>query len=79
MITKLQKIGNGLGVEIPKKIVKKAKLKCDSEIEIKYNAQAIIILQKKKPTNLKKMVSKITKNNLPLEEDNYFPIGREVW
>ncbi len=80
MVVKLQKWGNGLGVKIPKTIVKKAKLKFNSEIEIKYNDQKIIILlQKSKSINLKKMISKITKNNLPLKEDNYMPIGKEVW
>lgn len=50
----------------------------ESKIKIKYNNQTII-LQKPKSIDLKKLVSKITKNNLPLEEDNYISVGREVW
>ena len=80
MTAKIKKWGNSAGIKIPQKIMKKTKLKLNSEIEIKYSDEKIIISPKNKNnTPLKDMVSKITKDNLNVLEDDYIPVGKEVW
>ncbi|MCY4513389.1 MAG: AbrB/MazE/SpoVT family DNA-binding domain-containing protein [Bdellovibrionales bacterium] len=78
MSAKIQKWGNSAGIRIPKTIMKKANLNINSEIEIKYKNQKIIIFAKKKSLQLKDMLSQITKNNLHAE-DSYMKSGKEIW
>ena len=80
MTAKLQKKGNALYVTIPKKMAQKANLSLGTEIEMKYEDQKIIIFSKteKQPT-FKDIVSKINKDNLNVLEDDYVPVGKEVW
>ena len=80
MTAKLQKKGNALCVTIPKKMAQKANLSLGTEIEMKYEGRTIIIFPKveKEPT-FKELVSKINKDNLNVLEDDYVPVGKEVW
>ena len=78
MSTKIQKWGNSVGVRIPKIIMEKANLSINSEIEIEYKNQKIIIFSKKKPVRLKDLLSQITKDNLHAE-DSFTKAGKEIW
>ena len=78
MSAKIQKWGNSVGVRIPKTIMEKANLSINSEIEIEYKNQKIIIFSKKKPVQLKDLLSQITKDNLHAE-DSFTKAGKEVW
>lgn len=78
MTSKIQKWGNSMGVRIPKIIIEKANLSVSSEIEIECKNQKIIIYPKKKPIQLKDLLSKITKDNLHTE-DSHIKIGKEIW
>ena len=78
MSAKIQKWGNSVGVRIPKTIMEKANLSINSEIEIEYKNQKIIIFAKKKNIQLKDLLSQITKNNLHTE-NNYIKAGKEIW
>ena len=78
MTGKIQKWGNSMGVRIPKAIIKKANLSANSEIEIECKNQKIIIFSKKKPVQLKDLLSQITKDNLHTE-DSYTKAGKEIW
>ena len=78
MTAKLKKWGDSLGVKIPKGIVKKAKLRIDSEITIEYSDQKIVILTNKKSRKLKDLLSQITKDNCH-PEIFCDRIGKEVW
>lgn len=78
MSLKIQKWGNSAGVRIPKVIMEKANLSINSEIEIECKNQKIIIFSKKKPIQLKDLLSQITKDNLHTE-DSYMKVGKEIW
>ena len=66
------------GVKIPKTIMKKANLGLNSKFEIECKNQKIIIFSKKKPLQLKDLLSQITKDNLQTE-DNYVKMAKELW
>ena len=78
MSTKIQKWGNSMGVRIPKAIMEKANLSINSEIEIECKNQKIIIFSKKKPVQLKNLLSQITKDNFHAE-DSFIKAGKEIW
>ena len=78
MTSKIQKWGNSIAVRIPKTIIEKASLSVNSEIEIEYKNQKIIIFSKKKPVQLKDLLSQITKDNLHTE-DSDAKLGKEIW
>ena len=78
MSAKIQKWGNSAGVRIPKTIMEKANLNINSEIEIEYKNQKIIIFSKKKSIQLKDLLSQINKDNLHTE-DSYIKTGKEIW
>ena len=78
MSAKIQKWGNSAGVRIPKTIMEKANLNINSEIEIEYKNQKIIIFSKKKSIQLKDLLSQINKDNLHAE-DSYIKTGKEIW
>ena len=78
MNLKLQKLGNSIGLKLPKEIVKKANLSTNSEITIKYDDHKIVIFPKKKTLKFKDLLSKITKDNTH-SEILYDRVGREVW
>lgn len=78
MSAKIQKWGNSMGVRIPKAIMEKANLSINSEIEIECKNQKIIIFSKKKPIQLKNLLSQITKDNLHAE-DSFVKAGKEIW
>ena len=78
MSAKIHKWGNSVGVRIPKTIMEKANLSINSEIEIECKNQKIIICGKKKPIQLKDLLSQITKDNLHTE-DSYMKAGKEIW
>ena len=58
--------------------MEKANLSIDSEIEIECKNQKIIIFGKKKPIQLKDLLSQITKDNLHGESGS-IKIGKEIW
>ena len=78
MSVKIQKWGNSAGVRIPKTIMEKANLGLNSKVEIECKNQKIIIFSKKKPLQLKELLSQITKDNLHTE-DSYIKMGKELW
>ena len=78
MSSKIQKWGNSLAIRIPGTIIKKANLDINSELEVEYKNQKIIIFAKKKSIKLKGLLSQITKKNLHTE-DNYAKKGKEIW
>ena len=78
MSVKIQKWGNSVGVRIPKTIMEKANLSINSEIEIECKNKKIIIFSKKKPIQLKDLLSQITKENLHAE-DSFIKAGKEIW
>ena len=78
MSVKIQKWGNSAGLRIPKGVMEKAKLDLNSTVEIECKNQKIIIFSKKKPIQLKNLLSQITKDNLHTE-DSYIRMGKEIW
>ena len=78
MDSKVQKLGNSVGIKIPKKILEKSKIKMSTKINIDFEENKTIILPKNSPFYLKTMLPKIMKKNLH-KEINWKPEGKEVW
>ena len=78
MSAKLQKWGNSLGVRIPKKLAKEAKLGENSEVEIQQKNGNIIIMPVQVKYELSDLLSKITRANLH-KEDDFAVEGHEAW
>jgi antitoxin MazE len=78
MSVKIQKWGNSLGVRIPKTVIEKVNLSENSEVEIESKNGTIVIFPAKKEYSLDSLLEKITKSNLP-SEDEFKTEGNEVW
>ena len=78
MSVKIQKWGNSLGIRIPKAVVKKVKLRENSEVEIESKNGTIVIFPAQKQYSLDVLLDQISKNNLHREEE-FTPEGNEVW
>ena len=80
MKTRVQKWGNSLALRIPKSFAEDAGLKKETAIEVTLADGKLIIepIAEPKPT-LKKLLSKITKDNLHSEVDTGPVIGNEIW
>jgi antitoxin MazE len=73
----VQKWGNSLGVRIPKALAMKVGLQEGSEIDFDIQDDKIII--KRKPQNLKELLSQITPDNIHKEVSTGDAEGREAW
>ena len=80
MEAKVRKWGNSLAVRIPIGIVRSAKLKEGSDLEI-AEADGCIILKPLNKTeyDLDALLSQITEENIHEEIESGGPVGREEW
>lgn len=79
MTLKVQKIGNSLGIHIPKKIADELSLKKGSLVLIDQKSGSIIIKPKHKKPTLKELCDQITSENTHEEIDWGAPVGKEIW
>jgi antitoxin MazE len=68
MSYKLEKLGNSLGVRIPKSIIEKINLVENDELIIEQQDRKIVIFPAKKKLSLNEMMDKVTSSNLHGEE-----------
>jgi antitoxin MazE len=74
----MRKWGNSLGLRIPGLLAKDLDLKEGSHVEIRQEDNRIVIIPVKK-TDLKEMLSRVTKDNIHAETDTGTPVGNEAW
>lgn len=77
MTTKVHKIGNSLGIHIPKHIAKKAGLHKGDPVSVEYSAGKILVVPDKKET-LMDLLSGITPENSHPLYDWGDDVGREI-
>jgi antitoxin MazE len=74
----MRKWGNSLGLRIPGLLAKDLDLKEGSHVEIRQEDNRIVIIPVRK-TDLKEMLSRVTKDNIHAETDTGTPVGNEAW
>ncbi len=79
MNTKINKIGNSLGMFIPKNIATLANLRKGADVNVEFSQGKIVVTPIKKRT-IKEMVASINKNNMHKLEGIMTdkPVGREI-
>ena len=80
MQAKVKNWGNSLAVRIPKAFADEIGLTDESLVELKLEADHIILTPVRAPKyNLDDLVAKITDDNVHGEVDTGGPVGNEVW
>lgn len=80
MFTKIHKLGNSLGLRIPKTCAEDAKVAVGSLVEIRVEDGRLVILPVRSPSyRLKELLSGVTKDNLHEEISTGDSVGREAW
>lgn len=74
----VKKWGNSLAIRIPKDIVQSLSIESDSIVEMNIK-KGVLVIEPKKQTDLERLVSKITSENLHTEVDTGRPTGNEEW
>ncbi|MBF0441319.1 MAG: AbrB/MazE/SpoVT family DNA-binding domain-containing protein [Oligoflexales bacterium] len=74
--TKLRKIGNSSGINLPKKVIEALELKLGEELYLSIEHNCLII--RKAPPSLKELLKTVPKNEKASELDCGDNIGREV-
>jgi len=79
MTTKVQKLGNSLGIHIPKKFTEALSFKKGSPVSIRKIGKSLIIELKEEEETLESLLAQITPENRHEEIDWGGPVGREIW
>lgn len=69
--------GNSLAVRIPKSFAQQIHIEQGSEIEMTVRSESIVLCKSK--YTLKKMLDKVTLENLHKETETGNPQGKELW
>ncbi len=78
MTTKVLKIGNSLGVHIPKEVARKAGISRGTPVSVDYSAGKILIIPDKRET-LEDLLKNITpENNQAISTDFGADVGKEI-
>lgn len=76
----VRKWGNSAAVRIPASVMRAARLDLDEEVEVREEAQRIVIEPVRQKTyKLNELVKEITSKNLHTSVDFGPAIGNEVW
>jgi antitoxin MazE len=80
MKTRVQKWGNSLALRIPKSFAEEVGLLSDSPVEISLTNGKLVVVPIEKPgLSLKKLLSRITDENIHHEIDSGPAVGIEAW
>ncbi len=73
--------GNSLGFRIPALIARDTQLTQGSELDLQVEEGRIVLtpLRQDKHYELKKLLAKVTDDNLPSGDDWGAPVGKELW
>jgi antitoxin MazE len=77
--TKVQKWGNSLAVRIPKPFAEGAGLRPAAEVELLLENGALRLTPARRRWGLRRLLSRVTKQNLHAEVETGPAVGREVW
>lgn len=75
--TEVARWGNSLAVRLPREIAAEARLKKGTPVELRVEANHVVIRPARKRYTLKELLAKITKGNIPESFDDS-PRGREL-
>ena len=80
MKARVQKWGNSLGIRIPKVLAQEVALETDSEVDLSTQDGTIVISPVIQPAvSLRRLLSKITEENIHGEISTGKVEGREAW
>lgn len=80
MLTKVQKLGNGLALRIPKAFALDAQLENDSVVEVSLVDGKIVIKPISTPVlTLEQLLSGVNSSNIHHETDTGDAVGNEIW
>lgn len=79
MRTKVQKWGNSLAVRIPKPFAEGAGLRPAAEVELLLENGTLRLTPARRRWGLRRLLSRVTKQNLHVEVETGPAVGREVW
>lgn len=80
MKTRVQKWGNSLALRIPKSFANEVGLLNDSSVEVSLaNGKLVVVPIEKPGVTLKKLLARITENNIHHELDSGPAVGKEAW
>ena len=76
----IQKWGNSLALRIPRTYAREVNVHQGSTIELSLNRGKLIVTPVLQPSyKLKNLLAKVTRRNLPPEQDFGKPQGKETW
>jgi antitoxin MazE len=76
---KIQKVGNGLGLQVPKALAKKACLHEGTEVELTVTNGSLVVTLAGEDLSLDEMLAQITEENRHDEIDWGPAVGKEAW
>ncbi len=80
MKTRMQKWGNSLAIRIPKAFATEVGLKEESEVDVSLKGGRLVVVPVEKPNvTLRRLLAKITEENVHREVDTGRATGREAW
>ncbi len=80
MISRVQKWGNSLALRIPKTFANEIGLKNETSVELKQVEGKLVITPLAEPdTELEKLLTNITGENIHSEIDTGSAVGKEIW
>ena len=79
MTTTIQKWGNSLAVRIPKSVSQQIRVNEGDDVELRVEAEGLLVRPARRRYQLSTLVRKITPSNRHAETDWGKPAGKEVW
>ena len=79
MRAKIQKVGNGLGLQVPKSLAKKARLREGTEVELTVRNGSLVVTRAGEDLSLDEMLAQITEENRHDAIDWGPAVGKEAW
>ena len=76
----IQKWGNSLALKIPRTYAREVNVRQGSTIDLTLNRGKLIVTPVSQPSyKLKNLLAKVTRRNLPKEQNFGKPQGKETW
>ncbi len=75
----IQKWGNSLAIRIPGSFAKDISLHQGISVDLIKETNKLVIVPRKSGLNLKKLLTKVTDDNIHKEVFTEGPVGKEIW
>ena len=80
MKTVVEKLGNSLALRIPRALVQQTKVRKGSPVRVTVQrGRMVVTALETEELSLKKLLAKVTPQNIHPETDWGLPVGKEVW